>query len=83
MKYIVFRTMRPFSQGQYEEVFVAFPHSLIHADISDRCGMRAVSAGFVGKDGICHGRSETMNLDSRPEDTKLLEQMRESEGVEP
>ncbi len=32
-----------------------------------------VSAGFVDSEGNCHGRSETLNLDSRPrEDTLLL-----------
>lgn len=34
----------------------------------------AVSAGFVFPSGTCHGRSESLNLNSRPDvDTKLLQ----------
>lgn len=34
-----------------------------------------VSAGFV-TNGVCHGRSESLNIDSRPkQDTELLKQM--------
>lgn len=36
---------------------------------------QAVSAGFITA-GHCHGRSETLNLDSRPEkDTMLLKRL--------
>lgn len=31
-----------------------------------------VSAGFVTSDSKCHGRSESLGLDSRPEDTSIL-----------
>jgi len=30
-----------------------------------------VSAGFVSFDGKCYGRSESLGIDSRPEDTEL------------
>lgn len=31
-----------------------------------------VSAGFVSADGACYGKSETLGLSSRPEDSALL-----------
>lgn len=31
-----------------------------------------VSAGFITPDGFCHDRSESLGIDSRPEDTGLL-----------
>lgn len=31
-----------------------------------------VGAGFISKDGTCHGRSESLGIDSRPEDTKIF-----------
>jgi len=34
-----------------------------------------VSAGFVDTSGRCHGRSESLDVDSRPEDTALLRAM--------
>lgn len=42
----------------------------LHNAISDG---KIISAGFVSPDGTCHGRSETLDLDSRGEiDTALL-----------
>jgi hypothetical protein len=32
-----------------------------------------ISAGFVRGDLQCYGRSETLDLDSRPEDTEILQ----------
>jgi hypothetical protein len=32
-----------------------------------------ISAGFVDGEWRCYGRSETLDLDSRPEDTKILQ----------
>lgn len=31
-----------------------------------------ISAGFVTSDLVCHGRSESLGLSARPEDTALL-----------
>lgn len=31
-----------------------------------------ISAGFITSDLKCHGRSETLGLDSRPEDSDIL-----------
>lgn len=40
----------------------------------------AISAGFI-TDGKCHGKSETLNLKSRPdEDTKLYKESLKSDG---
>jgi hypothetical protein len=36
-------------------------------------GSDCVAAGFMTKDGVCYGRSESLNIPSRPEiDTKLF-----------
>jgi hypothetical protein len=36
------------------------------------CDVKPVSAGFISETGICSGRSESLNIDSRPkEDTAL------------
>lgn len=37
-----------------------------------RVRRKPVAAGFVDASGKCHGKSETLGLKSRPEDTKLL-----------
>lgn len=43
---------------------------------------KIVSAGFVSPDGTCHGRSETLDLDSRgPIDTMLLKRWYPGEKV--
>lgn len=46
-----------------------------HADLAKRLRCRPVSAGFVrfhaGKP-VCYGRSESLFLDSQPEDSKEL-----------
>jgi hypothetical protein len=34
--------------------------------------VEVVSAGFVKVSGICHGRSETLDMDSRGEDTGII-----------
>lgn len=73
-------------QDGLEEIFT-FPMSVNHDCMAEVLGViknqthgdwhrvrrRPVSAGFVTFDGYCSGRSETLNLDSRPEqDTALL-----------
>ena len=35
-------------------------------------GRMPVSAGFIGYANTCFGRSESLNLDSRPQDTEIL-----------
>jgi len=72
-------------QGQNEEIFV-FPRSVHHSVFADMVGFmpntsgpnwerivrKPVSAGFVDRNGHCHGNSETLRLKSRPEDTNIL-----------
>jgi len=68
-----------------EEIFI-FPDSVNHdcmdeaiSRIKSRKGSgwvrlrrRAISAGFITRDGKCYGRSETLNLSSREDlDTQL------------
>lgn len=83
MKYI--RTQR---QNGMTELFV-FPRTidhdhmaevLHHIRIDDPNGRdwsrefrELISAGFVDTNNKCHGRSETLDLDSKPEDTQILE----------
>ena len=75
-----------------KEVIITFPNSIDHDCMAEACsGIKnqtwgnwyrvfrsPVSAGFIDRNGKCYGRSETLNLDSRPEDTELLKkQMQE------
>lgn len=72
-----------------QEVFV-FPKSIDHDAMAEvlphiknqtygrweRVYRKPISAGFVDQNWICYGCSESLDLISRPEDTKLLaEQM--------
>ena len=75
MKYIVLR-----DEKNEHEYMVVFDTSINHdymelavSSMQDDVFYRPASAGFT--DGLtCFGRSETLNLDSRPEeDTKLLQ----------
>lgn len=80
MKYIVTRT----EEGR-EDIFV-FPSEIHHDAMAEMIGRiknqthgnwkriqrTPVSAGFVGPNFTCYGRSETLNLDSRPQDTELM-----------
>lgn len=68
-----------------EELFT-FPRSIDHDAMAEvlchiknqthgnweRVFRMPVAAGFVGPDGKCYGRSETLKLAARPEDTALL-----------
>lgn len=87
MKYIVVKNM----DSDKEEI-ITFPSSVNHdvmaqsvARMKDkahgnwkRMTRDVVSAGFVGSSLECYGRSETLNLDSRPADEMILrEQMSE------
>ncbi len=72
MKYICFKT-----ETKIEEI-ITFPRTINHDDISFRCThigyvMREpISAGFVSTEGDCYGKSITLNMKSRPEDTEIL-----------
>jgi len=82
MKYIVTKQ----SDGT-EEIFL-FPRKIDHDCMAEmlehirnqmhgdwkRVFREPVAAGFV-EDGECFGKSETLNLKSRPEDSKLLERI--------
>ena len=79
MKYVVMK------DDEGRELLFMFPRSLDHdafaenaSCIKDKCSgdwerihRYPVSAGFVDN-LVCRGRSETLSLDSRPEDTELL-----------
>lgn len=39
----------------------------------DYVDLEVVSAGFVTESGHCYGRSESLDKDSRPEDTSILQ----------
>lgn len=81
MKYVVTEN----EDGQ-QELFM-FPRTVNHDDMSEvlhyikvwqgrewnRQFKKPISAGFIDRNWKCYGRSETLNLDSRPvEDTELL-----------
>lgn len=75
-----------FKDDEGRESIVVFPEQFVHSDVSDamvrmrkgfgrsmeRYNLRPVSAGFVGVDGECYGKSESLRLSSRPEDTAIL-----------
>jgi hypothetical protein len=66
MKYIRFQSRPP--------TFVCFPDFVEHRPVADALAPvygAPVSAGFV-QSGECVGRSDGLNLDSRPEDTRLM-----------
>ena len=80
MKYIVM------CDNDGAEIIILFPKTIHHDAMADsvssmrdqthgpwrRIFRTPVSAGFVSKNKVCHGRSETLALESRPEDTALL-----------
>jgi len=80
MKFITTR-----SDEDKEELFI-FPKSIDHdamAEALDRIRNQThgnwrrvfrdpISAGFIDKNWMCYGNSETLNLVARPEDTELL-----------
>ena len=82
MKYIV--TVDP--DGN-EELFI-FNDAILHSCFAEalegirdadygnwqRVFRKPVSAGFI-QNGFCHGRSESLGLDSRPQDTDILKNM--------
>jgi hypothetical protein len=72
MKYIIARR-------NGEEVPVVFSSSLTHATVASRLGFRGpdlVSAGFVSLDKDakinCYGKSISLHLRSRPEDSDVI-----------
>lgn len=86
MKYVVFKIEISDTLARLEPVI--FGDALVHAEVARyfaACAVRAhgwrsaapVSAGYVefGPDGVmCHGRSETLKMDSRgEEDARLIE----------
>lgn len=80
-----------------EQVFV-FPRAIHHDTMAEVLGhiknqthgnwhrvfRYPVAAGFVDAHGQCHGKSETLNLSARPQDTALLKaQMQGGVGPAP
>lgn len=69
--------------GQAADTIIIFPEHITHKDVARgicNCNVHPVSAGFIHQknDGtyMCHGRSETLNMDSRPElDAALANKM--------
>ena len=62
---------------------IIFPNVLNHDDMAKATHrnmirnynwttVKVVSAGFINSNGTCHGRSETLNIDSKPEDTTII-----------
>jgi len=80
MKYICTK-----QENGVEEIFT-FPKTVDHDAMAEVLGRikdstrgnwsrvwrEPISAGFVGIDNCCHGKSETLGLESRDEDTILL-----------
>lgn len=78
MKYIMF--VRDMGNGMRVAYPIIFPDMLVHADVAKmmhRGDLRDAvidSAGFISPMGmLCHGRSESLNLDSQSKrDTDII-----------
>ena len=63
------------------EAIIIFPEMLVHRHVARdnaHMGCKTISAGFVTlRDGefICHGKSESLGIKSRPEDADLVNRM--------
>ena len=80
MKYVCFK------DNEGRESIVTFPDQFVHSDVAnammrmhkgfersmERYNLHPVSAGFVGNNSGCYGKSESLRLSSRPEDTEIL-----------
>lgn len=76
-KYIVIKS-RLNDNTYKQELMIMFPKVLNHDDTAALFrGFSVISAGFVDLiSQKCYGRSESLNLDSRPnEDSQLLENL--------
>lgn len=69
MKYVRFQDL------DGVDCIILFPMNMNHNETIKRIRhITLISAGFVSRKLECFGRSESLNLDSKPEeDTKLLE----------
>lgn len=85
MKYIMIE-VRPDLKDCIINIPVIFPDMLVHKLIADQIkammvmehgwsNIKTVSAGFIRMSDLkCYGKSETLNLDSRPEeDTAIIQ----------
>lgn len=63
-----------------EDSIIVFSNNLVHREVALRlfpskilgAGFVRVSAKVGGPVLVCYGRSESLNVDSNPEDTKFL-----------
>jgi hypothetical protein len=65
-----------------KEIIFVFPNEIIHRDFAMNnhgTSSRMRGAGFIGRDKngthFCYGRSDSLSVDSRPEDTILLKNL--------
>ena len=63
-----------FSKSVNHDCFYQVTQLLEHTDTGEVGYLRCVSAGFTDLK-TCYGRSESLNISSNPEDTKLLGQI--------
>lgn len=82
MKYIMFETTQENALGVLHIQFpVIFPDLLVHAHVSNLlCRIRElnskpISAGFLTREMIPYGKSESLNLESRSEDEAIIKRM--------
>ncbi len=66
-----------FVDYQHKEHIMVFPEKIQHSSFASAISelsfgeLKPVSGGFV-KDGECFGKSISLNMESRPQDTELL-----------
>lgn len=80
MKYIII--VRDLGRGTLVAYPILFPNMLVHADVAKNMlrgelrGCKVDSAGFLSCiDHTCYGRSESLNIDSKPERDSNIIQM--------
>lgn len=82
-KYIVVRIDDQFDSNRGEEFAIVFPKELTHRDVArvHRVGQNVViSAGFCSRNKLtgewsAYGRSESLGMESRPEDSVVLNKL--------
>lgn len=85
MKYIMFLDTKTESH-----IPIIFPNRLVHQDVAEHLDfmllrhdieVELVSAGFWNKTNGCHGKSETLDLESREIDTEIIASMDYRHGL--
>jgi len=70
MKYIIFE----------KKYAILFPENIIHSDMASLFRSTPTSAGHYSPEKGVYDRSETLNLESKPEDTEIIKKLLSNES---